>query len=135
MTSLCSIGGFALETRCHTGQVIRYDTVEKLGWSVDIRNHPIKVVLDRVFSEDGDWKPEFNEQIGEDDFGDEALFRFQRWGWWPGRKSDEEKEEKDGKRYREVPLPRAAVEVEGSEGICNVSLNSLIIHVDVLCSF
>jgi hypothetical protein len=65
MTSLCSIGGFALETRCHTGQVIRYDTVQKLGWSVDIRNHPIKIVLDRILSEDAEWKPEFNGELGD----------------------------------------------------------------------
>lgn len=120
MTSLCSIGGFALETRCHTGQVILYDTVQKLGWSVDIRNHAIKVVLDRIFSEDGDWKPEFNEEIEED--GSEELIHVRRWGWWPGGKSDdEEKKKKEGKLYREVPLPRPAVEVEGSDGVCTVS--------------
>ena len=117
MTSLCSIGGFALETRCHTGQVILYDTVQKLGWSVDIRNHPIKVVLDRILSEDADWKPEFNEELGKDE--SEDSFGVQGWGWWPGRKSDE-KEKNHGKRYREVPLPRPAVEIEGSDGVCTV---------------
>jgi len=118
MTSLCSIGGFALETRCHTGQVILYDTVQRLGWSVDIRNHPIKIVLDRILSEDADWKPEFNEELREDEL--KGPFAVLRWGWWPGGKSDEN-EKNDGKRYREVPLPRPAVEIEGSDGVCTVS--------------
>lgn len=133
MTSLCSIGGFALETRCHTGQVILYDTVQKLGWSVDIRNHAIKVVLDHILGEDADWKPEFNGELGKDDF--KGSFAVQRWGWWPGRKSDEEKENPNpGKRYREVPQPRPAVEIEGSDGVCTVSfLTSARRVVDTFC--
>jgi putative lipase involved disintegration of autophagic bodies len=32
--------------RCHLGKVIVYDTVTKLGWSVNIANHVIKVVIE-----------------------------------------------------------------------------------------
>lgn len=28
-----------MESKCHLGQTILYDTVNKLGWSVDIRTH------------------------------------------------------------------------------------------------
>jgi lipase ATG15 len=41
--------------RCHLGQIKRYDTVNKLGWSVDLRTHAIKVVIDSVLNED--WEP------------------------------------------------------------------------------
>ena len=55
VSSVCSIGGFALETKCHLGKVIRYDTVTRLGWSVDSRSHGIDAVIDRVIGGDYDW--------------------------------------------------------------------------------
>lgn len=42
--------------RCHLGKVILYDTVTKNGWSVSPSNHPIKVVIEKILSED--WDPE-----------------------------------------------------------------------------
>ena len=75
VASSCALAGYAMETRyalprpslyiqdvdifppyhrCHLGKIIRYDTVSKLGWSVDIRSHGIKVVIDRLLS--GDWE-------------------------------------------------------------------------------
>ena len=30
--SVCAVVGFALESRCHSGQTVLFDTVEKLGW-------------------------------------------------------------------------------------------------------
>ncbi|OBZ75755.1 putative lipase ATG15 [Grifola frondosa] len=52
VSSGCAIGGYAMETRCHLGKVLRYDTVSKLGWAVDIRKHGIKVVIDDLLSKD-----------------------------------------------------------------------------------
>lgn len=124
MTSLCAVGGFALESRCHTGQVILYDTVQKLGWSVDIRNHPIKGVVDRLFGEDAEWQPEFNEDTDKDEGEGETLFNIMRWGFgWPGKKSRKPNKENPG-RFREVPLARPAVEVEGTDGVCTVCIYS-----------
>jgi hypothetical protein len=40
---------------------VRYDTVGKLGWSVDLRTHPIKVVIEQVLSED--WEAEEGRQV------------------------------------------------------------------------
>jgi putative lipase involved disintegration of autophagic bodies len=37
---------------CHLGKVARYDTVTKLGWKVDIRTHPVKVIIERLLNED-----------------------------------------------------------------------------------
>ncbi|KAG8890001.1 putative lipase atg15 [Tulasnella sp. 332] len=44
--SSCAIGGFAFETKCHTGRTILYDTVTKLRWGASIRTHPIGIVID-----------------------------------------------------------------------------------------
>lgn len=46
--SSCYYGGFALETRCHIGKSIVYDTVNELKWSVDIRTHGIAVIIDSL---------------------------------------------------------------------------------------
>ncbi|KAI0927815.1 hypothetical protein AcW1_005235 [Taiwanofungus camphoratus] len=54
VASTCAIGGYAMESRCHLGKVIRYDTVSKLGWSVDIRTHGIRVVIEKLLSTDWD---------------------------------------------------------------------------------
>lgn len=36
---------------CHFGNVIEYDTVTNLSWSVDVRTHAIAQVVDKVLSE------------------------------------------------------------------------------------
>jgi lipase ATG15 len=60
--SSCSLAGYALESRCHLGKSAVYDTVNKLGWSVDVRTHGINVVIDKILSiewnEDGRDIPE-----------------------------------------------------------------------------
>ncbi|KAL8283455.1 hypothetical protein RQP46_005865 [Phenoliferia psychrophenolica] len=43
--SSCALGGFAFETRCHTGKSIVYDTVGRLGWSVSIQTHSIQWII------------------------------------------------------------------------------------------
>jgi len=54
--SLCTQGGFALETRCHLGKSIVYDTVNRLGWKVDVRNHVIKGVIMQVLEAEEEWE-------------------------------------------------------------------------------
>ncbi|KXN87029.1 Putative lipase ATG15 [Leucoagaricus sp. SymC.cos] len=54
VSSLCAIAGYAMESRCHLGEVIRYDTVSDLKWGVSLSNHPIKVVIDYILS--AEWK-------------------------------------------------------------------------------
>lgn len=46
--STCAIAGYAMESRCHLGQKIVYDTVGQLGWSVGIRAHSISQVIEKV---------------------------------------------------------------------------------------
>jgi len=55
--SPCAQGGYALETRCHLGKTIVYDTVTKLGWKVDVRKHVIREVIMNVLeAEDVEWE-------------------------------------------------------------------------------
>ena len=56
--SLCTRAGYALETRCHLGQSVIFDTVGRLGWSVDVRHHVIKEVVTKVLGADIWWGDE-----------------------------------------------------------------------------
>ncbi|KAL4067694.1 alpha beta-hydrolase [Scleroderma citrinum] len=60
VTSLCAQAGYALETRCHLGKTIVYDTVAKLGWHVDVRNHAIDGLILNVLDIDRPW-PDVND--------------------------------------------------------------------------
>ncbi|KAF3129088.1 putative lipase atg15 [Orbilia oligospora] len=48
VTSFCSIGGYAMETKCHTGSLCLYDVVNDLGWRINGNSHRIKTVIDDV---------------------------------------------------------------------------------------
>ncbi|KAG7092690.1 hypothetical protein E1B28_009022 [Marasmius oreades] len=55
--SPCAQAGYALETRCHLGKSIVFDTVTKLKWAVDVRTHPIKHIINRILeAEDVVWE-------------------------------------------------------------------------------
>ena len=77
VTSICAVAGYALESkyahlqcspvrtscsdiflRCHLGQVIKYDTVSKLGWSVSVRSHSIDVVIKDILNKPWETTPE-----------------------------------------------------------------------------
>jgi putative lipase involved disintegration of autophagic bodies len=79
MMSSCALGGYAMESRfvfqtrqnrnfsfnlffrCHLGKVALYDTVKRKGWSVNIRTHGIKYILDYVLNED--WDPASGREV------------------------------------------------------------------------
>ncbi|KAF2687125.1 alpha/beta-hydrolase [Lentithecium fluviatile CBS 122367] len=44
-SSACTIGGYALESTCHTGKKCVYDTVKDFGWRVGIGTHKIVEVI------------------------------------------------------------------------------------------
>lgn len=100
VTSVCALGGYAMESqyvlanravpfscssvdRCHGGQVLRYDTVTHMGWSVSVRYHPIKYVIDNVLAEDwehGEEGSSVPELVNEDDCVVRVVFRIYRVG-------------------------------------------------------
>ncbi|KAF8352170.1 Alpha/Beta hydrolase protein [Amanita rubescens] len=54
ITSSCALAGYAMETRCHLGKSVVFDTIGKKGWSADIRTHSIKTVIERLLNQDWD---------------------------------------------------------------------------------
>ncbi|GAA6058785.1 hypothetical protein JCM10212_001901 [Sporobolomyces blumeae] len=91
--SSCAIGGFALESRCHTGKTILYDTVDRLGWSVDIRTHPIHIVIDYLLKDDWGVKPK-SASLASRKGKTSRLF-----GWWPGKgRKGEDGSEDEGEK-------------------------------------
>lgn len=44
-----------METACHLGKTIIYDTVTHDGWAVDIRTHGIVTIIEKLLAEP--WKP------------------------------------------------------------------------------
>jgi len=73
--SSCGVGGYALESRCHLGRVIRYDTITKFGWSVHIANHAIKVIIEKILHEDWDIENGLEVPIVEDE--DDCVVSFE----------------------------------------------------------
>ncbi|GHJ85490.1 hypothetical protein NliqN6_1892 [Naganishia liquefaciens] len=78
----CYAAGFAIETRCHIGESILYDTVGKKGWSVDVRTHRITEIINRVLNEDWDDSSSDEDQLGEEGTTSASSWKF--WGW-PGK--------------------------------------------------
>lgn len=54
--SPCAQAGYALESRCHLGKSIVYDTVGELGWRVDVTKHPIREVILKVIEDGREWE-------------------------------------------------------------------------------
>ncbi|KAI9295251.1 alpha beta-hydrolase [Neoconidiobolus thromboides FSU 785] len=48
--SACYIGGYAMESKCHTGKICVYDTKKERDWSMDILKHRIGVVIEEVIN-------------------------------------------------------------------------------------
>lgn len=46
--SSCTLGGYAMESQCHTGRTCRYDTVSDFGWRMSILSHRILNVIPNV---------------------------------------------------------------------------------------
>ncbi|PSR83083.1 hypothetical protein PHLCEN_2v5887 [Hermanssonia centrifuga] len=65
--SPCASAGYALETHCHLGKSIVYDTVGKLCWKVDVRNHVIRTVILDVIERDmaDGWEEDFDGFLRE----------------------------------------------------------------------
>ncbi|GAA96888.1 uncharacterized protein L969DRAFT_17732 [Mixia osmundae IAM 14324] len=92
----CALAGFALESKCHTGQQVVYDTVGELGWSVDIRTHSIGQVIDKLL------RPDWDIQTEEVHLDSERSFWRSFWPGW-GRRGNGS--EGDHKQSQGVPKP------------------------------
>ncbi|KAF1941642.1 autophagy related lipase-like protein Atg15 [Clathrospora elynae] len=48
-SSFCSIGGYAMETICHTGKRCAYDVVKDWGWRQSTQTHSLRYAIDNVY--------------------------------------------------------------------------------------
>jgi lipase ATG15 len=63
IASFCTIGGYAMQSRCHTGDTCTYDTVGDLGWRSSTSTHRILSVIKDVlekYDEPAPCKPMVN---------------------------------------------------------------------------
>lgn len=62
-----------MESRCHLGKSIVYDTVSQLSWSVDIRTHGIVNVIERILTDP--WPPsvEMGREVPEGVLQDDCV--------------------------------------------------------------
>lgn len=117
--SPCEQAGYALETRCHLGKSIVFDTVGKLGWHVDVRTHVIKAVITRLLEdEEVDWGEPSEDDDNSDDDEDED------WWNWIKRKLRFGGKKKSGieglggeRKRREVPAATIEEDCVVSDGI------------------
>jgi lipase ATG15 len=102
-TSLCANFGFAMESKCHSGKSILYDTIGKLGWSSSVVTHRIATLLDTVLDEDWDKKVEKAKAKAASLHQDnEGKFWSSRWHL-PWSKSGKEDDKKQEEKLGSVP--------------------------------
>lgn len=100
-----------MESSCHTGQTILYDTVTVKGWSVDIRTHRIGEIINKVLADP--W-PVDDEPESKQDGATDGAQAWIRWGWGrkgpkPGQPDGDEDDDggDDWEKHGGVPKAKA----------------------------
>lgn len=84
--SPCGQFGYAMESKCHAGKSIVYDTVGQLGWSSSLLSHRIVTLTDDILTEDWDKRV---KKEGKNT-------RLASKGWkWPWRRGDDEGDDEE----------------------------------------
>lgn len=95
-----------MESTCHAGQVVLYDTMDLLGWSQNIANHRIATLTEDLLLED--WNERVKKAKSKAKKGKEAEGKQEKadgWlssRWWPWGKGDD-KEDDEWKDLGETP--------------------------------
>ncbi|KAJ8472665.1 hypothetical protein ONZ45_g16569 [Pleurotus djamor] len=110
--SACAQGGYALETRCHLGKSIVYDSVNVLGWRVDVRKHIIREVIEGVIGYEGGWPERNDDDEPEEDIREFGWFHWLKRGWWGRGDKDKDKDKDKPKPPPMLDVPRAEEEVD-----------------------
>lgn len=93
-----------MESRCHSGHTILYDTVEKLGWSSSVVTHRIATLVEDLLLEDWDKK------VSKAKAKLNSKTQTSRWRLpWSRKDQDEPDEEKVGS----VPRLRSEAKCRG----------------------
>lgn len=61
-TSICNIGGYKIDTKCHIGNTYEYDAIGKLGISESIFTHKISYVIDNIITQFNDTLPDLKTE-------------------------------------------------------------------------
>ena len=93
-----------METSCHTGQTILYDTVTVKGWAVDLRTHRIGEIINKVLADP--WPVEDPPKKVEGDGEVRAWWGWGRKGPKPGQGEDDNSGD-DWEKHGGVPTARA----------------------------
>lgn len=96
-TSLCANFGFAMESKCHSGKTILYDTVGKLGWSSSVVTHRIATLTDDLLLED------WSKKVEKAKTKKSNKVNTSRWPWKKSGDKDEEDGNKDEEKLGAVP--------------------------------
>lgn len=108
--SSCGLAGFALESRCHTGQTILFDVVNELHWAVDIRTHSIAQVIEHLLKPDWDQKAKSisSNSNSKVERASSGSFWPSRWGWGHPKEPEEPQPPpaRDDRSKTNVPQPK-----------------------------
>lgn len=97
-SSLCGQAGYAMESRCHAGDVVLYNTTYYLGWSENIVKHRIATLVDDLLTEN--WGDRVRRERGKSvKKGGSGTVSW--WPWKGGKGKDDDDEWLD--RIGEVP--------------------------------
>ncbi|KAI5124566.1 hypothetical protein M0805_003086 [Coniferiporia weirii] len=75
--SACAQSGYALETGCHLGKKIVYDTMTQYGWRADVFKHTIREVITKVLADEREWEPGRQVPLAQDE--DEDCLDCYKW--------------------------------------------------------
>ncbi|EIN09963.1 alpha/beta-hydrolase [Punctularia strigosozonata HHB-11173 SS5] len=97
IVSSCAIAGYAMESRCHLGKTIVYDTVSNLSWSANIRTHGIVRVIEDVLGKPWKDAEERGREVPEPKEDAEDCEETECYSWdfgdYPPKKKSEEEPE------------------------------------------
>ncbi|KAJ1030386.1 hypothetical protein NDA16_001295 [Ustilago loliicola] len=111
--SLCSSLGYAMESKCHAGKSIVYDTMGKLGWSQTINAHRINELITDVLSEDWSEKAKKKKakSLSIEAKAEEVGTNGWRWPWHRGDDADDGGDtDKDTDEDDKLAVPKARSE-------------------------
>ncbi|SJX60309.1 related to Lipase, required for intravacuolar lysis of autophagic bodies [Sporisorium reilianum f. sp. reilianum] len=117
--SVCSNFGYAMESKCHSGKSIVYDTVGKLGWSMTVNAHRINSLVEDILTED--WSEKVRKKkaklrsastdvVAEKQEGEVGTSGW-RWPWHRGDSADDDGDtDEDTDEDDKLAVPKARSE-------------------------
>lgn len=92
-SSLCGSVGYAMESKCHAGDVVLYNTTGLLGWRQNVATHRIATLVDDLLAED--WRDKVKTHVESKSSksireGRSIRETYSTWWPWKGKKGQDE---------------------------------------------